>query len=188
MIEHNVYVFIDASNIWNAQRSKGVSFDYEKLTKYLKKKHEASVIKMFYYTAYPKKETRDYDVSAKHAFYTYLKKGLGFTVRKKPLKQIKITTEEGQGVKEKGDMDVELTLDVMHHRDNFDTIILFTGDSDYMAVVNYLKNRGKKVYIYSSKNNVSNELRTGGDGYQDVLEINADIWGKELKFRNQKNS
>jgi len=186
MEEHNVYVFIDASNIWNTQKAKGMSFDYQKLTAYLKNEHQASTIKMFYFTAYPKNETRSYDVSGKHTFYTYLKKALGFTVRKKPLKQIKITTEEGDGIKEKGDMDVELTLDVMHNKDNFNTVLLFTGDSDYMALINYLRNGGKKVYVYSSKNNVSNELRTGSDGYKDVLHIQEDIWGKKLNFRNQK--
>jgi len=46
-----------------------------------------------------------------------------------------------------------------------------------------LRTRGKKVYIFSSKNNVSEELRTGGDGYFDVLNITNDIWGRELKRR-----
>ena len=31
------------------------------------------------------------------------------------------------------------------------------------------------------------ELRTGGDGYFDVLEINEDIWGRELHHRSTKN-
>ena len=50
----------------------------------------------------------------------------------------------------------------------------------------YLKNGGKKVYVFSSKNNVSQELRTGGDGYFDVLELAEDIWGRELKYRKEK--
>jgi hypothetical protein len=29
-------------------------------------------------------------------------------------------------------------------------------------------------------------LRSGGDGYFDVLEINEDIWGRELHHRPQK--
>ncbi|MAQ77442.1 hypothetical protein CL684_02875 [Candidatus Campbellbacteria bacterium] len=182
-----VHVFIDASNIWNAQQAKGMLFDYKKLISFLKREHAADTIKAYYYTAYPKDGTRDYDVSSKHSFYTYLKKGLNFVVRKKPLKQIKILTDEGIGIKEKGDMDVELTLDVMHTKDQFDTALLFTGDSDYLALVNYLKNGGKKVFIYSSENNISSELRTGGHGYRDVLKIQEDIWGKKLNFRNQKN-
>ena len=39
-----------------------------------------------------------------------------------------------------------------------------------------------------SKNNVSYELRTGGDGYCDILTIEDDIWGKGLKYRAAKVS
>jgi len=63
---------------------------------------------------------------------------------------------------------------------------LFSGDSDFLALVTYLKNRGKKVYIFSSKNNISEELKKGGDGYFDVLEVKKDIWGRELRHRAEK--
>jgi uncharacterized LabA/DUF88 family protein len=53
-------------------------------------------------------------------------------------------------------------------------------------LISYLKTGGKKVYIYSSKNNISEELRTGADGYTDVLKIEEDIWGRELKYRGEK--
>lgn len=39
------------------------------------------------------------------------------------------------------------------------------------------------VYTFSSKNNISQEMKTGGDGYTDLLKITADIWGRELKRR-----
>ncbi len=182
----NIYVFIDASNIWQAQKSKGMVFDYEKLKKYLKKEYKVESLEVFYYTAYPAKGTRDYDLDGKHKFYTYLKKGLNFTVRKKELKRINILTSEGDAIKEKGDMDVELTVDAMHHIDKYDTAIFFTGDSDFLALVRYIRNSGKKVYIYSSKNNISQELKTGADGYTDVLKIEDNIWGRTLKYRQER--
>lgn len=83
-------------------------------------------------------------------------------------------------------MDVEITVDAMHHKDKYDTVIFFSGDSDFLALVSYLKNLDKKVYIFSSKNNISEELRTSADGYCDVLTINENtdnIWGRELKRR-----
>ena len=83
-----VYVFIDASNLWQAQKSKGKMFDYEKLKIFLKAKFNASEIQIFYYTAYPAEGTRDYNLDSKHKFLTYLKRGLGFIVRKKELKRI----------------------------------------------------------------------------------------------------
>lgn len=82
-------------------------------------------------------------------------------------------------------MDVEITIDAMHHIEKYDIAIFFTGDSDFLPLISYLKNRNKKVYIFSSKNNISQELRTGGDGYFDVLKMDDDIWGRELKHREE---
>lgn len=181
---NTVFVFIDASNLWQAQKAKGKMFDYEKLKAFLKTKFDASEIQVFYYTAYPAEGTREHSTDNKHKFYTYLKKGLGFIVRKKELKRIITHGEEGDSVQEKGNMDVEMTIDVIHFMGKYDTALLFTGDSDFLALVSYIKNGGKKAYVFSSKNNVSQELRTGGDGYFDVLTLEEDIWGRDLKYRN----
>ena len=181
-----IHVFIDASNLWEAQKAKGRFFDYEKLRNFIKKEFNSSIIKIFYYTAYPADGTRDYSLEGKHKFFTFLKKGLGFIVRKKELKRIAVITEEGQSIEEKGNMDVEITIDAMHHIKKYNVAVLFSGDSDFLALVTYLKNRGKKVYIFSSKNNISEELKKGGDGYFDVLEVKKDIWGRELRHRAEK--
>ena len=184
--ENSVYVFIDASNLWEAQKAKGQVFDFEKLKLFLKKKFDIDSLEIFYYTAYPADGTRDYSLDSKHKFFTFLKKGLGFTVRKKELKRILIRSEEGDSIQEKGNMDVEMTIDAVNHMKKYNTAIFFTGVSDFLALVNYLKNSDKKVFIFSSKNNVSEELRTGSDGYTDVLKIEDDIWGRELRYRTEK--
>lgn len=181
-----VYVLIDASNLWEAQKAKGKLFDYEKLRRFLKEEFNAYEIKVFYYTAYPASGTRDYSLDGKHKFFTFLKKGLGFIVRKKELKRIPVITEAGQSIEEKGNMDVEITIDALHHINKYDIAVLFSGDSDFLALVSYLRNRNKKVYIFSSQNNISEELRTGGDGYCDILRVKEDIWGKELRYRSEK--
>jgi uncharacterized LabA/DUF88 family protein len=182
-----VYVFIDASNLWEAQKAKGKFFDYEKLRTFIKNRFEGSSIEIFYYTAFPAEGTRDYNLDAKHKFFMYLKKGLGFIVRKKELKRISITTNEGEAIQEKGNMDVEITIDAMYHSEKYDTAIFFTGDSDFLALITHLRHHKKKVYVFSSRNNVSKELRTGSDGYLDILKIEDDIWGKNLKFRQEKS-
>lgn len=180
--ENVIYVFIDASNLWEAIKAKGRFLDFEKATGHIKKKFSGTTIKAFYYTAYPAEGTRSYNLDGKHKFLTFLKKGLGFAVIKKELKRISIVNENGESIEEKGNMDVEITIDALHHFKKYDTAVFFTGDSDFLALVTYLKNYGKKVFIFSSENNVSQELRTGADGYIDVLGI-EDIWGKELKHR-----
>lgn len=181
----SVYVFVDASNLWEAQKAKGQMFDYAKLKTFLKNKFCASKIQVFYYTAYPAEGTREYSLDGKHRFYTYLKKGLKFNVKKKELKRIVIHNENlGDSIQEKGNMDVEMTIDAIHNIQKYNTAVFFTGDSDFLPLISYLKNKDKKVFIFSSKNNISQELRTGGNGYFDVLKLDDDIWGRELKHRN----
>ncbi len=178
-----IYAFIDASNLWQAQKAKGRFLDYGKLATFIKDDLKGSSIEVFYYTAYPADGTREYGLEGRHKFFIFLKKGLGFTVRKKELKRISITDERGNSVIEKGNMDVEMTIDAMHHISKYDICALFTGDSDFLALAAHLKKGGKRVYVFSSKNNISQELRTGADGYKDILLIKDDIWGKEIRHR-----
>jgi uncharacterized LabA/DUF88 family protein len=180
-----VYVFIDASNLWQAQKVKGKMLDLEKLRNFLKTKFQAQGLQVIYYTAYPAEGTRAYDLAGRHKFFLYLKKGLGFIVRKKELKRISIHSDQGDYFQEKGNMDVEITIDALHLKDEYDTAILFTGDSDFLPLVTYLRGEQKKVYAYSSKNNISSELRTGCDGYTDILNIEDDIWGRDLRHRDK---
>lgn len=177
-----VYIFIDASNLWAAFKVKGRFIAFDKTIEYIKKEVGADAAKAFYYTAYPADGTRTYNLDGKHKFFTYLKKGLGFAVIKKELKRIAIASDSGEAIEEKGNMDVEITIDALHHFNKYAIAVFFTGDSDFLALVTYLRKHGKRVYIFSSKNNVSHELRTGADGYIDILDI-EDIWGKELKHR-----
>lgn len=185
MSRNAVHVFIDASNLWEAQKAKGAFFDYEKLKMYLHTEFNATAIKVFYYSAYPADGTRDYSLDGKHKFFTYLKKGLGFVVRKKKLKRIRIKSATEELIEEKGNMDVEMVIDALHTKDQYETAVLFSGDSDFLELVSYLRRGRKKVYVFSSKNNVSEELRTGSDGYYDVLKIDADIWGRPLRYREE---
>ena len=182
-----VAVFIDASNLWDVQKTRGKMLDFEKLIDYLKDRYKTSSMQVYYYTAFPADGTRSYDTSRKHKFFTYLEKGLGIIINKKELKRISSTTSRFEdGFVEKGNMDVELVIDAVHFVKDYDSAILFTGDSDFLGLVKYIRSRGKKVYIYSSKNSVSSELRTGGDGYIDLLSIDGSIWGREIFYRDQK--
>lgn len=191
MKEKKAFIFIDVANVWNTQKSVKRFLNYETLgiviKAVLEKKMEEviNIEKIFYYEAYPKDETRDYDTHKKHKFLTFLNKGLGFTVRKKPIKQIENINNKGIAeVIEKGNMDIELCIDAVHFKNEYDIAVFFTGDADFFNLTKYLNKGGKRCYIFSSKNHVSHELRTGTDGYFDTVDI-SDLWGKELKYRNQ---
>ncbi|MCG2690008.1 NYN domain-containing protein [Candidatus Parcubacteria bacterium] len=178
-----VYVFIDASNVWNAIKSARKFIEYKNLKTYFQKNFNTNRVEIFYYDAYPKQGRRDYSLDGKHKFFTYLKKGLGFIVRKKELKRISVVSGSGETIIEKGNMDIEIAIDALHNLKKYNTAIFFTGDSDFLALVAYLKNFDKKVYIFSTENNISRELKTGGDGYFDLKNI-PEIWGKSLKHRS----
>ena len=60
-----VYVFIDASNVWNAVKSVKKLIEYKTLKDYFRKNFNASEVEVFYYDAYPKTGTRDYDLDGK---------------------------------------------------------------------------------------------------------------------------
>lgn len=157
--------------------------DLSKLKNYLQKHNKNSMLNFYYYSAYPADGTRDYSLDAKHKFFTFLKRGLKFNVIKKSLKRINHQDELGQLIVEKGNMDVELTIDAVHNIDKYDECFLFSGDSDFLQLINYIKKRGKRVIVYSSKNSISQELRTGGNKYVDILKIEEDIWGNDMKYR-----
>lgn len=181
----SVFVFIDASNVWELQKAKGKLLDYKKLKFFLKKYFLASELKIFYYTAYPKEGSRPYSTKPIHDFYTFLIKDVGFILRKKELKRIVIHDSKTNeySILEKGNMDVEITIDVIDCIRNFEKMIIFTGDSDFLALIKYVKNRGKDVFVFSSKNNISQELRGAAHRYFDVLDLDVDIWRRPLTHR-----
>ena len=82
-------------------------------------------------------------------------------------------------------MDVELVIDAVNKVEKYDEAILFSGDSDFLALVRFIRNRGKKVYVYSTRTNISKELLTGGDGYRDILNIKDNIWRGKIEHRNK---
>lgn len=77
-------------------------------------------------------------------------------------------------------MDVEMTIDAVHLRESYKSALFFTGDADFLALFNYLKKAKKEIYVFSSKNNVSTELRSCCLRYIDVLKIKEGIWGSKL--------
>src|SRR3989344_8368468 len=130
--KNTTYVFVDASNVWSIVKSARKFIEYKNLKSYFEKKFNSNRVEVFYYDAYPKEGTREYDLGAKHRFFTYLKKGLGFVVRKKELKRISVVDKDGELIVEKGNMDVEITIDAMHNKNKYDIAILFTGDCDFL--------------------------------------------------------
>lgn len=71
------------------------------------------------------------------------------------MKRIKISRNTYEW---KGNLDVELTIDVLANLDNFDTLILMSGDSDFAPLLDKIKENRKRVLVMSAKGHVSKEL------------------------------
>jgi uncharacterized LabA/DUF88 family protein len=197
MPKKKITIFVDAGNMWSSYIEMGKVLDFQKLNGFIESKFDGELFKTFYYVAYPKEGTRKKEaIDRLHKFCTFLKKGLDFVVVKKELKTIFLRDQEGELVydesgepksREKGNFDVEITMDALRYSSAYDIVIFFTGDSDFLPLISYLRalEQPKQVYVFSTQGCVSHELRTGTDGFFDLNDC-PEIHGNDLVYR--KNS
>ncbi|MEK7219461.1 MAG: NYN domain-containing protein [Patescibacteria group bacterium] len=71
----------------------------------------------------------------------------------------------------KGDWDVGLTVDAMRMANRLDTVILVSGDGDFVPLVEYLQNyTGTQVEVVSFGQSTSSKLREAADDFLDLSE------------------
>ena len=88
----------------------------------------------------------------------------GFEIK---MKDLQIFT----GGAKKADWDVDITVDAINLAEKMDTIILVTGDGDYVPLVNYLQNsKGCLVEILAFKKTASSKLIEEADDFIDLSE------------------
>ena len=80
---------------------------------------------------------------------------MGYVVKVKEVKRIRL---EDNTFEWKGNLDVELTIDVLGNINNFDTLILTSGDSDFAALLDTVKAQMKRVIVISTKGHIPKEL------------------------------
>ena len=59
--------------------------------------------------------------------------------------------------------------------EEFKTLVLFSGDSDFDYLIKILKSRGKRVVVISTKYHISKELIESGDKYIDLKKLRGKI-------------
>lgn len=72
------------------------------------------------------------------------------------------------GGEKKADWDVGITVDAIRLSPSLDTIILVSGDGDYLPLVEYLQNQGKQVEVMAFGNTSSGKLREEADDFIDL--------------------
>jgi uncharacterized LabA/DUF88 family protein len=153
-IKGRVAIFIDAANILYSQQTLGWQIDYEKLIDYFKTRTE--LVSAHFYSG-----TR----SEKKNQTKFFKKmqSFGYTVTTKEVKWIK--DNHGKILKGKGNLDIELALDMSSITPNYDTVILLSGDSDFAPLIQLVKRKKKKVIVISTKYHIAKELIDTCDKY-----------------------
>lgn len=147
-----VGVFVDDANLYHAYKTYGWRIDFKRFREFLKKYCDVQFIN--YYVAIPDKS--DASFSGTQKFLKYVKPYV--KVKRKKLKYIPVA---GKMIK-KGDVDVEITLDVVRSIDGLDVVVIVSGDSDYLELRNYvLKGKKKEIVFVGYKRNMAWELRLG---------------------------
>jgi uncharacterized LabA/DUF88 family protein len=152
-----VVVFIDAANLESSLKDLGWRMDYGKLYQYFSKNN--NLVRISYYSA-------RFDNIGHDNFLTVLKRS-GFKLITKKVKNI----YNGKYTLNKANFDVEISLDAVSIIDQYKTLILFSGDSDFDYLVKHLKLNNKKVIVVSSQYHISNELVTCCDKYIDISKL-----------------
>ena len=86
---------------------------------------------------------------------------LGIETRVKDLK-------EYYGGMKKADWDVGIVVDAIRMAPNVDVIVLVSGDGDFIHMVEYLKNQGKRVEAIAFGKSSSSELKEEVDEFIDL--------------------
>jgi uncharacterized LabA/DUF88 family protein len=167
--EERIALFIDGANLYAAARALGFDIDYKRLLEIFGDK--GHLVRSFYYTAL----VEDQEYSPIRPLVDWLDYN-GYTMVTKPTKEF---TDSYGRRKIKGNMDIELAIDVLEMAEHLDHIILFSGDGDFRRLVEAVQRRGVRVTVVSTVRTsppmVADELRRQADLFLDLEELRPDI-------------
>ena len=78
--------------------------------------------------------------------------------------------QEFYGGLKKADWDVGISIDAVKIAPNIDAIVLASGDGDFIQLVEYLKNQGKRVEVIAFGRSASARLKEVADEFIDLEE------------------
>lgn len=163
--EERMAVFIDGANLYAAARGLGFDIDYRKLLELFANK--GRLVRAFYYTALVENE----EYSPIRPLVDWLDYN-GYTMVTKPTKEF---TDAFGRRKIKGNMDIELAIDVMEMSDRVEHIVIFSGDGDFRRLVEAVQRKGVRVSVVSTMRSqppmVADELRRQADNFIELQDI-----------------
>jgi uncharacterized LabA/DUF88 family protein len=153
-----VAIFIDEANIYHSQKTLGWKVDYQKVKRYFGVLGQVTLLN--FYTSYQSENKKQTDFLRKLQEY-------GYTIISK---QLKIIKHNGLLIK-KGNLDIELALDAYRFQNKYDTLVLFSGDSDFAYLLSLLKKHDKKIIVCSTGGHISKETLYLAHKYVDIKKL-----------------
>lgn len=163
-----IALFVDGANLYSAAKALAFDIDYKKLLEEFRKR--GVLVRAYYYTAI----IEDQEYSPLRPLVDWLDYN-GFTMVTKAAKRY---TEYGTGLtRTKGNMDIEIAVDMMEIAGHVDHIVLFSGDGDFRRLVEAVQRKGVRVTVVSTVKSqppmVSDELRRQADTFVELQDLAA---------------
>lgn len=164
-----IALFIDGANLYSAAKSLNTDLDFRKLVEMYRA--NGVLVRAYYYTAVIEGE----EFSPIKPLVDWLDYN-GFTVVTKPVKRF----TDGQGhVRTKGNMDMEIAVDMLELAPRLDHAILFSGDGDFRRLVQAVQAKGVRVTVVSTVKTqppqIADELRRQADAFVDLADLLPEI-------------
>ncbi|WP_295614688.1 MULTISPECIES: NYN domain-containing protein [unclassified Chamaesiphon] len=154
-------IFVDGNNMFYAQQKNGWFFDPRRVLEYFTKEPELMLINAFWYTGL--KDSQD-----QRGFRDALI-SLGYTVRTKILKEYYDDTSGRYS--QKANLDIEIVVDMFNTVDQYNRVVLFSGDGDFERAIELLRSKNTHITVISTEGMIARELRNVTDRYIDLNDI-----------------
>src|SRR3954452_3648308 len=177
-----VALFIDGANLYAASRALRFDVDYKNLLTYFQQR--SHFVRAYYYTALL--ETEEY--SPLRPLVDWLDYN-GYSVVTKPAKEF---TDATGRRRVKGNMDIELAVDVLALAPHLDHVVLFSGDGDFRRLVEAVQQRGVRVTVISTIRTqpamIADDLRRQADAFIDLADFAEHIIRRQPEPRQRAAS
>ena len=162
-------LFIDGSNLFAAAKGLDFDIDFKRLLEYFSA--QGRLIRAFYYTAL----IEDQEYSPIRPLVDWLDYN-GYTMVTKPTKEF---IDPSGRRKIKGNMDIELAVDVLQMSKYLDHAVIFSGDGDFRRLVEAVQRKGLRVSVVSTMHSqppvIADELRRQADTFIELADIREHI-------------
>jgi uncharacterized LabA/DUF88 family protein len=155
-----VTLFIDGANLYASAKLLGLNIDFRRLLREFQSRGD--VLGAFYYTSV----IEDQEYSSLRPLLDWLSHN-GYSVVTKPTEEF--VDANGQR-RLKGNMDIELTVAAMEIAPRIKRMVLFSGDSDFTALVEAMQRCGVRVTVVSTVAMVADRLRQQADQFIDLAD------------------